>query len=367
MPEAPSEGGFLIATELMPLDILSRYLGILLAIVLTLFGSLVFLRIRSDQRTRHFQRRFKEWEGLLFRVIAGEEPETLSRDVMLWEYRAFSEFIYKSLANLSGEPLMKLTEMCRRMGLVRYHIFMLRLGNEWQKIYAAHFLGLLQVQESRDLLRQYLKDSSYGVAFACACAINRLGEKGRVAEALRRKDWKLSVTVTLLLGYGPRVGETLIEVLSTKDVPCDRLYALADFIGFLRFLPAESLLLKILKENRDEELSIRCVKALGLLGSPSSFSQLRECLNSKSWVVRCQAAKSLGFLKAEDTAEDLESLLRDPMWQVRHNAAAALLKLGEKGLAILERGAKKEAAQEDYAQDICRQALAEFQLLKSIG
>lgn len=88
------------------------------------------------------------------------------------------------------------------------------------------------------------------------------------------------------------------------------------------------------------ELRIACIEALQLAGPPSAVPMLIAACSDPSARVRHAAAATLGFLGArgESAAEVLGSLVVfDETPVVRETAARSLAKLGDRGIAILQR------------------------------
>ena len=79
------------------------------------------------------------------------------------------------------------------------------------------------------------------------------------------------------------------------------------------------------------------LRTIGLAGDPDSAEVITAALSDPAWEVRAQAAIAAGRTRSAIALTKLTELTRDSNWWVQVRAAQALAKLGNAGLAVLER------------------------------
>lgn len=85
------------------------------------------------------------------------------------------------------------------------------------------------------------------------------------------------------------------------------------------------------------ELTIAAINYLSMIPSTDSLDFLTKFTEDERFEVRAVVVKLLGQFQHETVIPLLESKLRDPVWWVRINAADSLLKIGKKGIVVLQR------------------------------
>jgi len=158
----------------------------------------------------------------------------------------------------------------------------------------------------------------------------------RVSEeiaALKDEDWAVREEAASLLGEfaDPRAVGPLIEVLHDEDRAVREAAATA-----LRKIGQPSLpaLAKALKDPNGnvQEAAVAILKDLP---DPTIVEPLIECLASKNWVLRMQAAKGLGLLGDERAVRPLIPLLMDSVKAVRVDTTDALARIGKAAVSSL--------------------------------
>jgi hypothetical protein len=79
------------------------------------------------------------------------------------------------------------------------------------------------------------------------------------------------------------------------------------------------------------------LRTLGLASDPEAGGVITAALSDPAWEVRAQAAIAAGRTRSAMALATLTELMRDSNWWVQLRAAQALAKLGDAGLAVLER------------------------------
>jgi len=151
--------------------------------------------------------------------------------------------------------------------------------------------------------------------------------------------------------------EELEQVLSQKveKFPVSSMSKIFDYIGYLNRLEGVPILIDLLGKSKNDEHTIRLIKALGNLGSEEALPLLVDFLKSGHPVIRAQSAKALGTLKDETTLEPISKLLEDKDYWCRYNAASAIFLMGDKGREFLQNF--RDHTQDPFARDIITQFL----------
>ncbi|MCH7500256.1 MAG: HEAT repeat domain-containing protein, partial [Nitrospinae bacterium] len=151
--------------------------------------------------------------------------------------------------------------------------------------------------------------------------------------------------------------EELEHLLSQKveKFPAASMSKIFDYIGYLNRLEGVPILIDLLGKSKNDEQTIRLIKALGNLGSEEAFPLLVDFLKSGHPVIRAQSAKALGTLKDETTMEPLSKLLEDKDYWCRYYAASSIFQMGEKGEEFLKNFCNH--TQDPFARDMITQIL----------
>lgn len=151
--------------------------------------------------------------------------------------------------------------------------------------------------------------------------------------------------------------EELEHLLSQKveKFPAASMSKIFDYIGYLNRLEGVPILIDLLGKSKNDEQTIRLIKALGNLGSEEAFPLLVDFLKSGHPVIRAQSAKALGTLKDETAMEPLSKLLEDKDYWCRYYAASSIFQMGEKGEEFLKNF--RNHTQDPFARDMITQFL----------
>ncbi len=151
--------------------------------------------------------------------------------------------------------------------------------------------------------------------------------------------------------------EELEHMLSQKveKFPVASMNKIFEYIGYLNRLEGVPILIDLLGKSKNDEQTIRLIKALGNLGSEEALPLLVDFLKSGHPVIRAQSAKALGTLKDETTKEPLSKLLEDEDYWCRYHAASSIFQMGEKGEEFLKNF--RNHTQDPFARDMITQFL----------
>lgn len=151
--------------------------------------------------------------------------------------------------------------------------------------------------------------------------------------------------------------EELEHLLSQKGdkFPVLSMSKIFEYIGYLNRLEGVPILIDLLCKSKNDEQTIRLIKALGNLGSEDALPLLVDFLKSSHPVIRAQSAKALGTLKDGTTLEPLSKLLEDEDYWCRYYAASSIFQMGEKGEEFLNNF--RSHTQDPFARDMITQFL----------
>lgn len=105
-------------------------------------------------------------------------------------------------------------------------------------------------------------------------------------------------------------------------------------------LEASSTMLTLVKQDvmsNNLELIIAAMNYLSIIPSIDSLDLLIKFVEDERFEVRAVVVKLLGQFQHETVIPLLENKLNDPVWWVRINSADSLLKIGKKGIVVLQR------------------------------
>ena len=172
---------------------------------------------------------------------------------------------------------------------------------------------------------------------------------------LNDKNLPDEVFEEILLNY--KNPEELEQMLSQKveKFPADSMSKVFDYIGYMNRLEGVPILIDLLCKSKNDEQTIRLIKALGNIGSEEALPLLVDFLKSNHPVIRAQSAKALGTLKDETTLEPLSRLLDDEDYWCRYYGASTIFQMGERGIEFLKNFRNK--THDRFAKDMITQLL----------
>jgi hypothetical protein len=324
------------------------------AIILFLLLAIVVRRVRLDRHRRRYDVKVEVWEPLFFAYL-DEEPTgrriaaTLkTRD----DFDAFAEFITFYLKNLAGEDFRDIRDLALETGLKR-HLYMDLGGGRGPKrqAVAAITLGLMEDTDVLPYLKKMLESKDPYLVYAGAYGIACLRENGLFMKVMRLLLTRTPITYEganeLLVRFGMGICPMLVGVMRDALIRHERgegeveeapstdslrleldnfieTSMLIDIIGYFRYGEADELLLRIMEESGNDEVTIHVLKAMVRLEPPGVAARIAHLLEHPNWVIRSQAARVMGVLGDRDFQGDLEALLDDREWWVRHYAIQAL-------------------------------------------
>jgi HEAT repeat protein len=317
-----------------------------LAVAFTAVGCLLLLNLLTAVGVRaagnRRARRARRLEPEIRRAVSDfsmELREDLPQPRSRHERRLLEEALLETATEVSGTAHERLAESFVALGFADRAVADLRSRFAMRRVHAAEALGQMRVREAAGALRAGLRDRDPLVRFACANALTRVGAHGvlRPIIAALTSDRHGSTTgevVETLLDYGRPAAAELIELLAAERDPEVSLVMVVA-LGELRSVDAVPELVRCLRDP-DPELAARAAHALGKVGDPRSAAELAaQATGAEAWEVRAAACGACGHVAAPETPRALALALDDPSWHVRSAAARALVRLEDRGLAAV--------------------------------
>ena len=347
------------------------YLALVLAVgllIVTFVLSLLILayRIYLDRAERYRDKRRKEWQPLLFRVLGGEiESAALITRVTRKDFDIFSAMLVDILESVTGEDLARVRVLLAEMGWTEYYRGQLASKDRWERIYAAYMLGLVREADTAPQLTNLLKDEDDQVALSAAQALSLIGRRDLLRDLLvataDRGEWSEELICQVLLDLGPAAATDFQQTLSDPHLTPRERFILVRLLGSLRHLPAASDFIQFLNTTEDPEFRGRLITSLGQMSSIESVVTLEAYLADHDHAeTRAAAAAALGQIGDPRAGDRLARSLCDPDWNVRYNAAWSLMALGDAGVSAIRATATEE--REGHDVEIARQVLTEHEL-----
>ena len=204
----------------------------------------------------------------------------------------------------------------------------------------AENIGELGGLQSVPALRAGLRDREPLVRFACAHALTRVGAQGLLSDVLTALSenegvFSQGAVAEVLLDSGPDSVSELRTLLGDPRHPRRR-WLIVVVLGELRAFEAVPELIAAL-DDADDELCARACHALGKIGDPDSAEPVATVVmdGARPWFVRTAAAGACGQIGDPRAAGALVEALDSEEWYPRNAAAAALVRLGEAGVAAV--------------------------------
>ena len=332
---------------------------LLAALALAIMAALIVARMISTRRRVVREAERRRQIGLLLRA---PPSRALAEDVEP-AGALLTDVAIELVGLVRGEEREDFLASAARLGVPESLRTRLRTGNARTRLTAAEALGQFHDPRSRATLEEALDDSSAEVRLTAALAlasagdappakmlVERLGigtrEQSLLAVSLLREiaRQKPEEVKALVLDEAspPQVKAAAIEALSASGD-----YSLVPVIADLAA-----------KANVEADELPRYLAALGAFGHPAAARAVTRRMDAPLAQVRAAAAEAAGRIGIVEADERLGDLLGDTDWWVRLRAAEALVRLGPRGLSVLQAVAESGA---EPARCTAALALAERQ------
>lgn len=293
-----------------------------------------------------------------------EHVQLMATPAATW--RALEPTVLDMLRKVRGESRERLVALVVAQGTVDRMRRRTRRPGAVGRAHAAELLGLLRRPEAKGELVRLLVDRDPEVRLVAARALGELGDPSAARPLLRTlvsdRSVPLRVVARSLARLGPQIGATLVEGLRSPDALVRSVCA--EISGLLGVTAAQAALLAVAADDRDEDVRIRAVRALGRVGLPSALPVLVRATDvDQAAPLRAVATGALGTLGGAGTVEFLEVLLGDRDHRVSTTAGRAMTRIGAAGLARLRQLAERPGD----AGDCAREALAVHALSRGLS
>ena len=321
-------------------------IGVILALVFVVMMLVIYaliLRISFNRKARYIARKRDFWETVLLEYLTGMR-EKVSRSAMGLKEKdwvIFGEFIEQYLLDLESEEYDRIIRLLWNVGYHEILMNALSSRNMWLKEYAIYYIGLMKYSPASPDLRYLVYDKSPSVSLMAFEALCKIGNRQHlphiIKNILNKEDINRAKVFDIILEYGSGIIPDMIVLLDDKEVTDSGKQLIVDVLGFHNAIESTETVLKLAHKTDDEELKIRCIKALGIFGDTVSYDFLHDSFLSPNWVVRSQAVKALGSIASDDIIPELcEMLVNDDNSMVKSYCARTLLTFGDKGWRELE-------------------------------
>jgi HEAT repeat protein len=287
--------------------------------------------------------------------------------------RAAVQSVLSLLEAVKGEEGDRLKSVLSRHGVDRWLVRHASSGHLTARLDAVESLGKARLPDSLDALLalvEHPKPVVRRMAVRAAAGTVAImppepgpdGPGGRLIAALQKTDLKAGVIQESLLLLESRAGAVLRDLLATPDLSGSLLWVVLETIGRLGLADmAENV--SHYCTHEDPELRAAAFRAMHRLGSvPDHVHRpLLHALEDEVDFVRIQAAHAAAYVPAELAVPALEPRLGDESWWARRAAAAALVRLGDEGVATVKQAST--AHPDMAAREMAVQVLIEANLL----
>lgn len=288
---------------------------------------------------------------VLLRLVAGEPDEAAEADAVLRaldrrRWAAVEPSVEALMVKVRGETHAAVVDLLQARGSLDRARRRCRARSLVARCRGAELLGATGRRSALRHLLPLLADREPEVRQVAARAVGRLGDPAgaeRLLDSLSGdRPVPPRIVATAVLRLGAAAEPALADALASGD-PLRRAVAaeIAGLAGALRRAPT---LGRLLREDPETEVQVRCARALGRLGTPTALGPLLGAVEpARPTPVRTVAARALGDLGDPRAVPRLLALMEDPVHRVAANAAQSLTRCGPAGRAALE-GAAAAAA-----------------------
>ncbi|MFD0711811.1 HEAT repeat domain-containing protein [Paenibacillus sp. GCM10027626] len=296
-------------------------------------------RLRRTRIERRFEVKAKDYLTYVLVNLEGKEPlHAPPFSLNKVEQEVMQERLNDMIENFTGTPREKCIELCKRLGLVQYHLDRLKKSSYSVKIDAAYHLGCMRVQEAvpplLELLRTHKLNSSL---FVIARSIAKCA----------RDEQDVKEMVQILLRHNKGFYDLLVDMIKEADIDHGALFA--------EFIQRESnAFIQIglcgLKDYTEPTVASAVYRLIDSPDGTIQYKAVEIYLKSVHFIprnvvqkllqhpmdeVRVLAVQAIADLKLVTYIDVMRNALLDESKRVSDASAKGLLLLGEEGIATL--------------------------------
>ena len=328
-----------------------------LSLALCLIGAAALLLLMAARfvAARSGKARAEARQELLPQLLGTSEPLFRLRGLDLEVAAALTS----ELAELTrGEDRQQVLARATELGVADLLIRRLHARTAQTRLSAVETLALFG--EYGELARSALDDRNSDVRLGAALAIAQREDAPQPAELVEKlrigREEHSLLLVSMMADLAGRNPAAVAALLFDKDMPYEAKVAATDALSACGGEYAPMLAQMAVKATGEPDLQPRIYRALGKAGHPVGIDAIGDGLASPEWPVRAAAAEAAGKTGALELCEELGGMLDDVNWWVRFRAGEALLKMGSRGILVLERAASGTG---EYARAAARALLSE--------
>jgi HEAT repeat protein len=190
-----------------------------------------------------------------------------------------------------------------------------------------------------EALREALNDRYPTVVIAAANALISAGQKLSLIDLVPKLEARHMLghraVRDIFRKVAPQNVAALIALLDDKD---PAVVVLA--VDALTRFPNETALNRLARlagAHPNVDVRATAVRTLGLIGNRAFDHVVLAALSDSAWEVKVQAVIAAGRLRLAGALPALERLVRDSNWWIQLRSAQSLARLGDEGVAVLER------------------------------
>lgn len=341
-------------TQIFPPELMEQALLYVLVFFAATVGLLLFVlvvhKVAVEFRRRRKRRLRSRYRAYLRKYMLGRDG-TVVRPRTKWAYEALASLCIDRLRHASEDDRLLIEDYIRGSSLLEFYQKMASSSSVAKRFHAVRRLGFFKIEDLKPYFIQVLmEEETVEVKGAAVWALSLVADR----EALRWITTALSSDVSLSSKFNEMVYANVIRCFREKGMASEFLAFLmkvkadpsvpvllkrdmVEACGSARLREASRLLVDFFYDFDDHPaVRIAAVRALGRLESPELGGVITAALFHKDWRIRAQAAKA-AFSWGEKAVSHLWNLLYDDVFFVRINAAQSLSRIGEKGVALLEK------------------------------
>ena len=332
----------------------------LLGLVVLMAVGTVVLRVWHMVGERRLEQKKLLWRRLYFRFLADPQDTGLFHGQLPpGDFLAFGQFIHPYLLDILGQEREQLIRLLQGLGFDAFLLDKLARGQEWERVFAVNFLGLMGNPAHVPTLRGLLHDSSRLVRHQAASVLMGFKDIASVRSVLSRfcgPDWAGEDQVLLLLmNHGQETLGELGAMLRAGDLSVREIRVVLKMFQQFNCTEMTWDMVSLYGQLTDRETRLVALSALESFEDPFLAGFFETQLADADAAVRAIAARALGKVGDETVVAVLsQHLAEDEFWVVKHTAWA-LAQLGEAGMKALRNAQTTHT--EDVAQALIREAV----------
>ncbi|MDH5752445.1 MAG: HEAT repeat domain-containing protein [Deltaproteobacteria bacterium] len=330
-----------------PLAAVTWVILLLLAGMLLLIGYVAVIRWGGLRRDEYERAMFDRWNIFIPACLEGDVSlEEVAATIKKSDMWLFGRYAHPYLLDFRGDEFTRLQELLFHLEYPRYLKRLLRRRSEWQRAFAAVFLGLMGDASSIPRLRLMLGDRSELVSHAAAGALMRLNDTGHLPRIIQwlsaRYESQQDKAAGLLFQFGPRALPVLLDILRQPEQKPPPWMVVIFFHFFAHYVYMESTwdIVQMAIDSRDREVRIAGIRSLVVMEDPLLIQLFEDLAGDPDRVISAEAIRGLGRLGDSSHVPLVARMLElEDFWLARA-AVEALLELGTEGRQALEKAGR---------------------------